>query len=100
MKKFKIWWQALRFHFTFPTFLPVILGNAIAILETKHWDFWKKDVGIFDVSIKERKKGKKTEVRPYSDSVLNEEELKLRPLNSEDFQNVGYQSSINCNPLN
>jgi len=42
------------------------------------WDFWKEDVGVFEVSIKERKKGKKTQVRPYSDSVLNEEELKAK----------------------
>lgn len=39
MNRIKIWWQAFRFHFTFPTFLTVLLGNAIAILETKHWDF-------------------------------------------------------------
>jgi hypothetical protein len=42
------------------------------------WYFWKDDVGVFDVSIKERKKGKKTQVRPYSDSVLTEEELETK----------------------
>jgi len=39
------------------------------------WHFWKKEVGIFDVSIKERRKGKKTEVRPWRDSEMTEEEL-------------------------
>jgi hypothetical protein len=42
------------------------------------WYFWKKDIGVFDVSIKERKKGKKAEIRPYSDSVSNEEELQTK----------------------
>jgi len=39
------------------------------------WYFWKKEVGIFDVSVKERRKGKKTEVRPWRDSEMTEEEL-------------------------
>lgn len=38
--KFKIWWQAIRLHFTFPTFLPVLLGTAIAILETRIFNVW------------------------------------------------------------
>jgi hypothetical protein len=42
------------------------------------WYFWKKNIGIFNVSIKERKKGKKTEVRPYMDFVLTEEELEAK----------------------
>lgn len=43
------------------------------------WGFWKKDIGIFDVSIRERKRGNKTQVRPYSCSYENkftEEEIK------------------------
>jgi len=47
------------------------------------WYFWKKDIGVFDVSIRERKKGKKTEVRPYSyfydeENKMTEEELKAK----------------------
>jgi hypothetical protein len=42
------------------------------------WHFWKKDIAIFDVSIKERRKGKKTEVRPYMDSEPDEEVLKAK----------------------
>jgi len=45
------------------------------------WHFWKKDIGIFDVSIRERKRGKKTQVRPYSCSYENkftEEEIKSK----------------------
>jgi hypothetical protein len=37
------------------------------------WHFWKKDIAIFDVSIKDRKKGKKSEIRPWSDSEPDEE---------------------------
>lgn len=49
------------------------------------WHFWKKDIAIFDVSIKERRKGKKTEVRPYMDSepdkaVLEAKTFKFRRL--------------------
>ena len=43
------------------------------------WNFWKKDIGIFEPSIRERKKGKKTKVRPYSCSYENkfsDEEIK------------------------
>ena len=47
------------------------------------WYFWKNDIGIFDVTIKERKKGKKTQVRPYSSygddlNKMSEEELKTK----------------------
>lgn len=47
------------------------------------WYFWKKDIGIFDVTIKERKKGKKTQIRPYSSygddlNKMSEEELKAK----------------------
>lgn len=45
------------------------------------WGFWKKDIGIFDVSIRERKKGKKIQVRPYSCSYENrptEEEIRSK----------------------
>ena len=38
MQQLKIWWQAIRFHFTFPTFLPVLLGTQYAILETGKWN--------------------------------------------------------------
>ena len=43
------------------------------------WGFWKKDIGIFEASIRERKKGKKTQVRPYSSSYekrYTDEEIK------------------------
>ena len=42
------------------------------------WHFWKKDIAIFDVSIKERKKGKKTEVRPYMDSEPDKDILEAK----------------------
>ena len=45
------------------------------------WHFWKKDIGIFDVGVRERKKGRKTQVRPYSCSYENkftEEEIKSK----------------------
>ena len=45
------------------------------------WYFWKKDIGVFDASIRERKKGKKTQVRPYYNSYekeLSEEELQAK----------------------
>jgi len=42
------------------------------------WGFWKKDVDIFNVSVRERKKGKKIEVRPYSGSEPDEETLKAK----------------------
>jgi len=45
------------------------------------WHFWKKEIAIFDVSIKERRKGKKTEVRPYMDSEPNKEILKAKTFN-------------------
>lgn len=32
MKQITFWWQAIRFHFTFPTFIPVILGTSYALL--------------------------------------------------------------------
>lgn len=38
MKSIKIWWQAIRFHFTFPTFLPVLSGTAYALIETGQWN--------------------------------------------------------------
>lgn len=37
MQFIKIWWQAIRFHFIFPTFLPVLSGTAYAVLETGQW---------------------------------------------------------------
>ena len=42
------------------------------------WHFWKKDIAIFDVSIKERRKGKKTEVRPYMDSEPDKDILEAK----------------------
>lgn len=42
------------------------------------WHFWKKDIGVFDVSIKERRKGKKTEIRPWRNPEMTEEELKTK----------------------
>jgi len=44
------------------------------------WDFWKKDVTIFTTSIRERKKGKKIEVRPYWKHGIDEEELEKQIL--------------------
>lgn len=32
------------------------------------WHFWKKDIGIFKASFKERRKGKKTTIKPYYSS--------------------------------
>ena len=40
------------------------------------WYFWKENIGIFDVSVKERKKGKKTQVRPWSNMEIDEETMK------------------------
>lgn len=42
------------------------------------WHFWKKDIGVFDVSIKERRKGKKSEIRPWMNPELDEETLKAK----------------------
>jgi len=47
------------------------------------WGFWKKDIGIFNVSLRERKKGKKTQVRPYSyyggeENRISKEELQAK----------------------
>jgi len=42
------------------------------------WHFWKEDIAIFDASIKERKKGKKTEIRPWSDPKMSEEEFNAK----------------------
>ena len=47
------------------------------------WGFWKKDIGVFDASIRERKKGKKTQVRPYYNSYekeISEEEVQAKTL--------------------
>lgn len=44
------------------------------------WYFWKENVGVFDVSIKERRKGKKTEVRPYSNSYLNDDNMSMKEI--------------------
>jgi len=46
-KHIKIWWQAIRFHFTFPTFLPVLLGTLNAILETGKWNKWSLCAVLF-----------------------------------------------------
>jgi len=48
------------------------------------WGFWKKDIGIFEAGIHGRKKGKKTQVRPYSCSYedrLSDEEIKEKTFN-------------------
>jgi len=42
------------------------------------WHFWKKEIGIFDVSIKERKKGKKTEIRPWMHTESDEAILEAK----------------------
>jgi len=46
------------------------------------WNFWKKDIGIFKVSIRERKKGRKIQVKPYSCSYddVSAEEIKDKTL--------------------
>lgn len=49
------------------------------------WRFWKKEIAIFDVSVKDRKKGKKTEVRPWrefepDDAILEAKTLRFRRL--------------------
>ena len=49
------------------------------------WHFWKKDIGVFEVSIKERRKGKKNEIRPYSDSVHDEAELEAKTFKFKRF---------------
>ncbi|MBN1637331.1 MAG: hypothetical protein JW866_00055 [Ignavibacteriales bacterium] len=45
------------------------------------WHFWKKDIGIWHPSVREKRKGKKIEVRPYSDwfeeDVTTEEKKKM-----------------------
>ena len=42
------------------------------------WNFWKKDIGIFEPSIRERKKGNKTKVRPYSCSYENKSDEEIK----------------------
>ena len=42
------------------------------------WHFWKKDIGFFKVSIRERKKGKKNIVKPYRDSEPDEKILEAK----------------------
>jgi hypothetical protein len=49
------------------------------------WRFWKKEIAIFDVSIKDRRKGKKTEVRPWreyeeDEAVIEAKTMKFRRL--------------------
>lgn len=44
------------------------------------WDFWKNEIGIFHPSIKERKKGKKIEVRKYSNYQTEDEFRRTIPL--------------------
>jgi len=52
------------------------------------WGFWKKDIGIFDVSIKARKKGKKTEVRQYSKWNDDDEETQEKDKVSLKFKRL------------
>ena len=42
------------------------------------WDFWKENVGIFRPSRKEKRKGEKIEVRPYSNHNTDKVELKKK----------------------
>ena len=44
------------------------------------WYFWKENIGIFDVSIKERRNGKKTQIRPYSFKLTDDERKEIEPL--------------------
>ncbi len=46
-KYIKMWWQAIRFHFTFPTFLPVLLGTLNAVLESGKWNGWSLCAVLF-----------------------------------------------------
>ena len=44
------------------------------------WSFWKDSVGIFNTSVRDRMKGKKFEVRPYSNhrKVIDNDELSTK----------------------
>ena len=47
------------------------------------WHFWKKEIAIFDVSIKERRKGKKSEIRPWreyesDEAIIEAKTMKFR----------------------
>ena len=44
------------------------------------WDFWKRSIGIFRPSVKEKRKGAKIEVRIYSNYATDKEELKEKTL--------------------
>jgi hypothetical protein len=39
------------------------------------WDFWKEDIMFSRATIREKKKGEKSEVRPYSNSEMSDEEI-------------------------
>jgi hypothetical protein len=47
------------------------------------WYFWKKDIGIFEASVKERMKGKKTQIRPYSDCSYGNKEMSAEEIKSK-----------------
>ncbi len=55
MKKNKnraaIWWQAFRFHFIPPSFLPAILGSIIAWAATGKFYFWYYVVTVIGVTL-------------------------------------------------
>lgn len=46
-----IWWQAFRFHFVPPSFLPAILGSVIAWAVTGQFSFWYFLITVIGVTI-------------------------------------------------
>lgn len=48
------------------------------------WHFWKKDIGIWHPSLRDKRRGKKVEVRPYYSSY-KEEELSEEEMEAKTF---------------
>lgn len=51
MKTIAIWWQAIRFHFVPPSYMPAILGSVIAWALTGEFFFWYFLITIIGVTI-------------------------------------------------
>ena len=51
LKTIAIWWQAFRFHFVPPSYMPAILGSVIAWALTSEFYFWYFLITVIGVTL-------------------------------------------------
>lgn len=79
MKKIAIWWQAFRFHFVPPSFMPAILGGVVAWAITGEFYLWYFFVTVLGVTINHISLNMTDDYFDYKHSVDQAKEREKNP---------------------